>query len=74
MKQKKVVKYHLKVDVLQDLIVLNNRIRFLLDGDLVGFDKCPKYSNLLPALFKVFSHLVWCRSLESWFKKVYYNE
>lgn len=70
MKQKKEFKYRLKNDVRQDLLILHNRIEFLLDGDLAGFTFIPPRS-ILPALFRAFSHLIWCAKFESWFKKVY---
>ena len=68
MKQKKEFKYYLKNDVRDDLENLVHRCNYLLTYD--GFGTLPSYS-ILPALFKVFSHLLWNRKFETWFKKVY---
>lgn len=67
MKKKKEFKYCLKNDVRDDLVRLVNRCNYLLayEGSTL-----PSYS-ILPALYKVFSHLLWNRTFNTWFKKVY---
>lgn len=71
MTQKKVLRYHLKKDVRYDLQNLMTKISYLMYFDSKdGFASIPSYS-ILPALFKVYFHLLWNRTFESWFKKIY---
>ena len=70
MKQKKHFKYHLKKDVRSDLFNLVDKINYFLRHDDEGFYSIPS-CTIYPSLFKVFVHLLWNRTFETWFKKVY---
>ena len=68
--EKKEIRYHLKNDVCDDLDFLRCQIDYLLSGNDIGFEFIPSYS-ILPAFFRVFSHLLFNRTFETWFNKVY---